>query len=149
MNKALLIMAIITLALFGYAVKTAHLPPASVDYREVFYIDNQSVVFVEKDGWGLFEMDVKPKVSGFELKITFPKGTEYLIEYNGEQKRGSDEFKTTVSKSGTMYIHFRVPSDLVKSLYYEKGTAQVKIHLEKAPFWRDDYTLTLAPRKSK
>ncbi|ASJ01382.1 hypothetical protein [Thermococcus gorgonarius] len=148
MNKPLLIMAIITLALFGYAVKTAHLPPASVGYHEVFYLDNQSVVFVEKDGWGLFDMDINPKVKGFEMQITFPEGTEYLIEHNGEQKRGSDEFKTTVSNEGTMYVHFKVPDDLVKSLYYEKGTAQVKIHLEKAPFWRDDYTLTLAPRKS-
>lgn len=148
MNKALLIMAIITLALFGYAMKTAHIPPASVDYREVFYLDNRSVVFVEKDGWGLFEMDINPKVKGFEIQITFPEGTEYLVEYNGEQWKGSDEFKTTVSKGGTMYVHFKVPGSLVNSLYYEKGTAEIRISLEKLPFWRDDYTLTLAPRKS-
>ncbi|ASJ01781.1 hypothetical protein A3L09_00135 [Thermococcus profundus] len=149
MNKALLVMAIVTLALFGYAIKTAHLPPASVTYHEVFYLDNRSVVFVEKDGWGLFEMDVNPKVKGFEMKITFPKGTSYLVDYNGEQYKGTDEFKTTVNEGGTMYVHFRVPDDLVKSLYYKKGSAEVSIHLEKMPFWRDDYTLTLAPRKSK
>lgn len=148
MNKALLIMAIVTLALFGYAVKTAHLPPASVEYHEVFYRDNQTTVFVEKDGWGLFEMDIKPKVKDFHLRITFPEGTRYLIEYNGKQYNGTGEFKTTINGEGTMYVHFRVKDDLIKSIYYGNGKAEIRIHLEKAPFWRDDYTLHLIARKS-
>lgn len=149
MNKALLIMTIVTLALFGYAVKTAHLPPASIEYREVFYKDNQTTVFVEKDGWGLFEMDITPKVKDFDFRITFPQGTAYLIEYNGKQYNGTGEFKTTINKGGIMYIHFRVKDNLVKSIYYENRKAEIRIHLEKLPFWRDDYTLHLIPRNSK
>jgi len=148
MNKALLVMAIITLALFGYAVKTAHLPPASVSYHEVFYKDNQTVVFVEKDGWGLFEMDIDPKVRGFELSIAFPEGTEYLVEYNEKEYRGTDKFKLEISEGGTMYVHFRVPKELTDSIYHENAKAEIKIHMEKLPFWRDDYTLLLIPRKS-
>ncbi len=147
MNKALLVMAIVTLALFGYAVKTAHLPPASVSYHEVFYKDNTTVVFVEKDGWGLFEIDLKPKVKDFELSMSFPKGTEYLVEYNGKQYNGTNEFKVKVTKGGTMYVHFKVPLDIVNSIYYQNGKAEIKVHMEKIPFWRDDYTLHLIPRK--
>ncbi len=148
MNKALLVMAIVTLALFGYAVKTAHLPPASVSYQEVFYKDNETVVIVERDEWGLFEMNIDPKVKGFELSITFPEGTEYLVRYNGKEYKGTNKFKLEISEGGTMYVRFGVPQELADSIYHENAKAEIKIHMEKMPFWRDDYTLHLIPREN-
>ncbi|WP_367884689.1 hypothetical protein [Thermococcus sp. JCM 11816] len=56
-----------------YAFETAQLPPASIEYTEVFYVDNQSVTFVTQDGFGLFTMKVSPHVDNFELKIEFPE----------------------------------------------------------------------------
>ncbi|WP_297490126.1 hypothetical protein [Thermococcus sp.] len=148
MSKVLAAMMVVVVALLAYAIETAQIPPASLSYHEVFYINNQSSVFVEKDGWGLFEMDIKPKVKGFELTIDFPQGSSYLVEFNGKQYSGTGSFKLTVSSAGTMYIHFRVPNALVNELYHKKGTAEIRVNLEKMPFWRDHYTLHLVPRKS-
>jgi hypothetical protein len=149
MNKALLIMGIITIGLMIYAIETAQIPPANVDYQEVYYINNQSSVYVEKDGWGLFEMNVKPRVKGFELSLKFPENTSYLVDIGGKEYKGTGTFKTTVSKSETLYIHFKVSDELRNDIYYKGATPQIEIHLEKAPFWRDHYTIHLIPRKSK
>ena len=149
MNKALLVLSIIAIGLMIYAIETAQIPPASVSYQEVYYINNQSSVYVEKDGWGLFEMNVKPRVKGFELSLEFPENTSYLVDVGGKEYRGTGTFKTTVSKSETIYVHFKVSDELLKALYYDGATSKMEIHLEKAPFWMDHYTIYLIPRKSK
>ncbi|NJE54498.1 hypothetical protein [Thermococcus sp. 21S9] len=152
MNKALAIMAIITVALVAYAFKTAQLPPATIDYKEVFYIDNQSVTFVTKDGYGLFTMEIKPKISSFELTIQFPEGTSYLIRYGDREYRGKDTFKITVEKDSVpseVYVQFQLSPELTKKVVYEGESPQIKITGEKAPFWHAEDVIYIKYRKTE
>lgn len=152
MNRALAIMAIITIALVVYAFKTAQLPPATIDYKEVFYVDNQSVTFITKDGYGLFEMHIKPKISSFELTIEFPEGTSYIIRYGDKNYRGRDTFKVTVGKgnpSGEMYVQFQLPEELTRRIIYEGESPEIRVIGEKAPFWHAEDVIYIKYRKEE
>ncbi|WP_367883638.1 hypothetical protein [Thermococcus peptonophilus] len=108
--------AVITIALVVYAFETAQLPPASIEYTEVFYVDNQSVTFITQDGFGLFTMKISPHVDNFELKIEFPEGTTYLVRYGSEQfKGGETTFKINVHKGGTLRRKFTFTSSCRRS----------------------------------
>ncbi|WP_297064467.1 hypothetical protein [Thermococcus sp.] len=152
MNKALAIMAIITIALVTYAFKTAQLPPATIDYKEVFYIDNQSVTFVTKDGFGLFAMHIKPKISSFELTIKFPEGTSYLVRYGNKTYRGTDEFKITVDKDNLppeVYVQFQLPKELARKIVYEGESPEIEVIGEKVPFWHAEDVIYIKYRKEE
>lgn len=138
MDKALTIMAIITIALAAYALSTSQIPPASIEYREVFYTNNQSVTFITKDGVGLFTMKISPHVNSFELTIKFPEGTSYLIRYGNENYKGTNEFKVTIDKDTVpdeVYIQFQLPQDVTKKLIYENGEVEITIKGDKIPLW--------------
>ncbi|KUH33360.1 hypothetical protein APY94_06375 [Thermococcus celericrescens] len=150
MNKALVIMAVITVALVAYAFHTAQIPPASIEYKEVFYVDNQSVTFVTKDGVGLFTMRIEPHVDSFELKIAFPKGTSYLVRYGDMSYRGSDEFRIQVEKDslpGEVYVQFQLPPELTKEIVYQKGQAEILITGDKIPMWHAEDVIYIKYRK--
>ncbi|WP_297535078.1 hypothetical protein [Thermococcus sp.] len=152
MNKALLVMAVITVALVAYAFKTAQLPPATIDYQEVFYLNNHSVTFVTKDGFGLFTMHIKPRISSFKLTIQFPQGTTYLIRYGAKTYKGTDEFTITVEKDSVpneVYVQFQLPEELTKRIVYENETAEIKITGEKPPIWHAEDTIYIKYRKSE
>ncbi len=152
MNKALAVMAIITIALSAYALATAQIPPASISYKEVFYINNQSVTFVTKDGFGLFTMHIEPHVNSFDLRIEFPEGTSYLIRYGDKNYRGTDEFKVTVDKDTVpdeVYVQFQLPAGLMRKLIYENGEAKITIRGDKAPVWHAEDTVYVKYRKEK
>jgi len=138
MNKALAVMAIITVALVAYAFETAQLPPATIEYKEVFYVDNQSVTFITKDGYGLFTMHIKPKISSFELMIEFPKGTSYLVRYGDRDYRGKDTFEITVDRNtvpGEVYVQFQLPKNVTRKIIYENYSPEIKVIGKKKPFW--------------
>ena len=152
MNKALAIMAIITIALSAYALSTASIPPASIEYKEVFYTDNQSITFVTKDGVGLFTMKISPHVDSFELTIEFPQGTSYLVRYGDRNYKGTDEFKISVDKSSVpdeVYVQFQLPPEVTKKLVYEKGEAQITIRGDKMPVWHAEDVIYVKYRKEE
>ncbi|WP_297516641.1 hypothetical protein [Thermococcus sp.] len=152
MNKALAIMAIITIALVAYAFETAQLPPATIEYKEVFYIDNQSITFITKDGYGLFTMHIKPKISSFELTIQFPEGTSYLVRYGDRDYRGKDTFKITVDKDsvpGEVYVQFQLPEELTRRIIYEGESPEIKVIGEKTPFWHAEDVIYIKYRKKE
>ncbi|AHL22992.1 MULTISPECIES: hypothetical protein [Thermococcus] len=152
MNKALAIMAIITIALVAYAFETAQLPPATIEYKEVFYIDNQSITFITKDGYGLFTMHIKPKISSFELTIQFPEGTSYLVRYGDRDYRGTDTFKITVDKDSVpaeVYVQFQLPEELTRRIIYEGESPEIKVIGEKAPFWHAEDVIYIKYRKEE
>ncbi|WP_297418663.1 hypothetical protein [Thermococcus sp.] len=152
MNKALAIMAIITIALSAYALATAQLPPASISYKEVFYINNQSVTFVTKDGFGLFAMHIEPRVNSFNLRMEFPKGTTYLIRYGNKEYHGTNEFQVTVNKDTVpteVYVQFQLPPELIRKLVYENGEAKIIVRGDKAPIWHAEDTVYIKYRKEK
>ncbi|WP_457742580.1 hypothetical protein [Thermococcus sp.] len=152
MNKALLVMAIITVALVAYAFKTAELPPATIDYQEVFYINNHSVTFVTKDGFGLFTMHIKPKISSFKLTIQFPPGTTYLIRYGAKTYKGTDEFTVNVEKNSVpkeVYVQFQLPKGLIRKIIYENETAEIKITGNKPPIWHAEDVIYIKYRKEE
>lgn len=152
MNKALAIMAVITIALVAYAFKTAQLPPATIEYKEVFYVDNQSVTFVTKDGYGLFTMHIKPKISSFELTIKFPEGTSYLVRYGNRNYRGTDTFKITIEKDSVpseVYVQFQLPEELTQKIIYEGQSPEITVIGEKAPFWHAEDVIYIKYRKEE
>lgn len=153
MNKTLLVLGIITIALLAYAIKTAQLPAASVDYEEVFYIKNQSVTFITKDGAGLFGMKINPYVDSFKFEIIFPQGTEYLIKYGDKTLKGKNKFEYKVSKESlpkdTIYVQFWLPEDVTKKIVFEKHEATIQIRMTKLPFWRSNETIYLKYMKSE
>ncbi|GAB6136462.1 hypothetical protein [Thermococcus henrietii] len=152
MNKALAIMAIITIALVAYAFKTAQLPPATIDYKEVFYIDNQSVTFVTQDGFGLFTMHINPKISSFELTIKFPEGTSYLVRYGDKNYRGTTTFRITVNKDSLpsqVYVQFQLPKELAVKVVNGEATPEIKVIGEKAPFWHAEDVIYIKYRKGE
>ncbi len=152
MNKALAIMAIITIALVAYAFQTAQLPPATIEYKEVFYINNQSVTFVTKDGYGLFTMHIKPKISSFELRIEFPEGTSYLVRYGDKNYRGKDVVKLDVSKENLppeVYVQFQLPEEVTRKIIYEGESPEIRVIGEKAPFWHAEDVIYIKYRKEE
>ncbi|NJE62521.1 hypothetical protein [Thermococcus sp. 21S7] len=152
MSKGLLIMATITIALVAYALTTAQIPPASIEYKEVFYTNNQSVTYITKDGFGLFSMDINPKVNSFELSIEFPEGTSYMVRYGDQVYRGKDEFKITVEKGSLpdeVYVHFQLPKELTRKLIYENGEAVITIRGDKTPIWHAEDTIIVRYKKKE
>jgi hypothetical protein len=152
MNKALAIMAIVTVALAAYALSTAKMPPAGIEYKEVFYTNNQSVTFVTKDGVGLFTMRISPRVNSFELTIEFPEGTSYLVRYGDKNYKGTDEFKVTVDKNTLpeeVYVQFQLSPELTKKLVYENGEAQITIRGDKMPVWHAEDIIYVKYRKEE
>jgi len=152
MNKVLTIMAIITIALVIYAFENAQLPPASIEYKEVFYINNQSVTFVTKDGYGLFTMHIKPKISSFDLTIEFPEGTHYLIRYGSENYRGTDTFRISVNRDSVpseVYVQFQLSKELTRKVLYEGESPVIKVIGEKKPFWHAEDVIHIKYRKEK
>ncbi|ASJ16021.1 hypothetical protein A3L04_02470 [Thermococcus chitonophagus] len=150
MSKKLVAVLVIFLVLLWYALRTAQIPPASIQASaEVFYINNETVTIVEKDGWGLFTLEVKPRVSGFTFEIEFPEGTEYLIKVNGKEYRGNTTFKTTIDKDSEIYINFRLPDEDTKKLYRGEGQYYLIIKASKLPIWHVEYKIKLIPRKEK
>lgn len=152
MNKALAIMAIITIALVAYAFQTAQLPPATIEYKEVFYMDNQSVTFVTKDGFGLFTMHIEPKISSFELRIEFPEGTSYLLKYGDETYKGTGTAKIKVSKDSLpnqVYIQFQLPEELTRKVVYEGESPEIRVIGEQIPFWHAEDVIYIKYRKEE
>ncbi|AMQ18989.1 hypothetical protein [Thermococcus peptonophilus] len=152
MNKALIIMAVITIALVVYAFETAQLPPASIEYTEVFYVDNQSVTFITQDGFGLFTMKISPHVDNFELKIEFPEGTTYLVRYGSEQFKGETTFKINVHKGDApqeVYVHFQLPEELTRKVVYEGATPEIRIIGDKVPFWHSEDVIYIKYHKEE
>ncbi|WP_048150868.1 hypothetical protein [Palaeococcus ferrophilus] len=152
MNKALIILTLITLALLAYAVETAELPPASFSYMDVFYVKNESVTYVTPDGAGLFGLKVEPYVDGFDLEIIFPEGTSYLVRYGEENIKGTGEFKVTVKKDELpeeIYIQFQLPGKLTDEVVHRKGSAKIEIKAHKLPFWRTNETIVVKYRKTE
>lgn len=150
MGKGLAIMAIITVVLIAYALTTVRVPPASVEYREVFYTNNQSVTFVTKDGVGLFTMVINPRVDSFELTIEFPKGTSYLVKYGDRDYRGTDEFKVKVERGkvpDNVYVNFQLPQDLTRKLVFENGEARITVRGDKEPIWHGEDVIYVRYRK--
>ncbi|WP_456423027.1 hypothetical protein [Thermococcus sp.] len=152
MNRALAVMAIITVALVAYAFETAQLPPATIEYKEVFYVDNQSVTFITKDGYGLFTMHIKPKISSFELMIEFPKGTSYLVRYGDRDYRGTDTFEITVDRDtvpGEVYVQFQLPKNVTRKVIYENYNPEIKVIGEKKPFWHAEDVIYIRYRNAE
>ncbi|NJE08257.1 hypothetical protein E3E31_06935 [Thermococcus sp. M39] len=153
MNKTLLALGVITIVLLAYALKTAQLPAASVDYEEVFYIKNQSVTFITKDGAGLFGMKINPYVDSFKLEIIFPQGTEYLIKYGDKNIKGKDKFEYKVSKEDlpkeVIYVQFWLPEDVTKTVIFEKQEATIQIRMIKLPFWKSNETIYIKYMKNE
>lgn len=152
MRRALIIMGIIAMALVAYAASTAQIPPASVEYTEVFYINNQSVTFVTKDGFGLFTMRISPRVDSFELTIGFPERTSYLIKYGNKSYKGTGEFKITVDKAtmpDEVYIQFQLAQDVTEKLIQENGEAEITITGDKMPVWHAEDVIYVKYRKEE
>lgn len=150
MNKPLIVLSLITIALLVYAVETAELPPASFSYIDVFYVTNESVTYITPNGAGLFGMKVEPYVDGFDLEIVFPEGTYYLVRYGEENINGTGEFKITVKKDELpeeIYIQFQLPEKLTDELVHRKGAAKIEIKASKLPFWRTNETIVVRYRK--
>jgi len=152
MNKALVVLTLITLALLAYAVQTAELPPASFSYAEVFYIRNESVTYILPDGTGLFGISVEPYVDDFTLRIVFPEGTSYLVRYGEENIKGQNEFKINVKKDELpeeIYVQFQLPEKLTEEIVHRKGSAKIEIRASKLPFWRTNETISVRYRKKE
>ncbi|AFK22024.1 hypothetical protein [Pyrococcus sp. ST04] len=150
MDKKLVAILVIFLVFLVYALKTAQIPPANVEASaEVFYLNNQTVTFVENDGWGLFTLTIKPKISGFTFEIIFPEGTEYLIKINGEEFKGTTKFKTEITKDTEVIVKFTLPRDDVEKLYRGEGDYFITIKTTKLPIWHAEYKVKLIPRKEE
>ena len=150
MNRGLLVMAVITIALAAYALTTAQIPPASIEYREVFYMSNQSVTFVTKDGFGLFSMVIHPRVDSFDLTITFPEGTEYMVRYGEEIYKGEGMFKITVKKDSLpdeVYVQFQLPKEVTERIVQQGEEAQITISGDKLPVWHAKDVIYIRYRK--
>ncbi|HII61119.1 hypothetical protein [Pyrococcus horikoshii] len=150
MDKKIVTLAVILVAVLVYAMKTASIPPAYVEgSAEIFLMNNKTVTIVEKDGWGLFTLTIKPKISDFTLEIEFPEGTKYLIKKNGKELRGENTFSTKISGNTELIVNFQLPKDKTERLYREEGEYYIKIKTTKLPFWNAEYTIYLIPRKEK
>ncbi len=148
----MLILGIITIALLAYAVKTAKLPAGELAYEEVFWINNSSVTYLQKDGWGLFGIKITPYVDDATLEIEFPKDTEYTIKVGAETFTGKDSFKYKVSKNKLkepVYVRFELPESLTKEIVYGGGNTTITIKLTKLPFWRTEETIYVLYKKKE
>ncbi|ALM75754.1 hypothetical protein [Thermococcus barophilus] len=152
MNKTLLILGIITIALLAYAMKTAKLPAGEFEYEEVFWSDNVSITYLQKDGWGLFGVKIKPYVDGASFEVEFPEDTEYTIKIGEKTFTGKDKFSHKISKDeakDTVYIRFQLPPELTKKIVYGKGNATIQITLRKVPFWQTEDTIYVVYKKQE
>lgn len=105
MDKKITAVAIIFIVLLVLAMRTAKMPPATINEKEsseIFYKENRTVTIVEKDGWGLFTLKVEKIVSDFNFEIEFPEGTNYLIKVNGKDYKGTSKFETKLSEDAEL-----------------------------------------------
>ncbi|MFA4646878.1 hypothetical protein P8X24_06405 [Pyrococcus kukulkanii] len=148
MDKKLVAILVIFLFVLWYALRTAQIPPANIQASaEVFYINNETVTIVEKDGWGLFTLEVKPRISGFTFEIDFPQGTEYLIKVNGKEYKGTTTFKVTLDRDTEIIVNFKLPQEETINLYRGESEYYLTIKATKFPIWRVEYKIKLVPRK--
>ncbi|AEC51830.1 hypothetical protein PNA2_0914 [Pyrococcus sp. NA2] len=150
MDKKILALAVILIAVLIFAIRTANMAPAYVEgSAEIFVVNNKTVTIVEKDGWGLFTLTVKPKVSGFTLRIEFPEGTRYLIREGDKEVKGEDVFETKIEKETEIIVNFQLSQEKVRKLYSGEGEYYIKIKTTKMPFWNAEYLIYLVPREKK
>lgn len=138
MNKVFVIMVVIIIVLVVYVFEIVQFLLVSIEYMEVFYVDNQSVIFVIQDGFGLFIMKVSLYVDNFEFKIEFLEGIIYFVCYGFEQFKGEIMFKVKVYKGDVfqeVYVYFQFLEDFIKKVIYEGVILEIKIIGDKFLFW--------------
>ncbi|CAB50575.1 hypothetical protein [Pyrococcus abyssi] len=150
MDKKIASLAVVLVVVLVVAVRTAEIPPATiVGSAEIFMVNNTTATIVEKDGWGLFTLTVKPKITGFTLRLEFPQGTTYLIKINGKEIKGKDVFETKISQDSEIIVSFQLPKEDTRKLYSGEGQYYIKVKASKMPFWNSEYVIYLLPREKK
>ncbi|AEH25038.1 hypothetical protein [Pyrococcus yayanosii] len=155
MDKRLLGLLIVLVALLAYAMKTAKLPPATVEYEEVYYDNNRSITYIvvnpqTGEGDGLFGLKINPLVDSFELRIKFPEGTKYVVGYGNESFRGVDSFSIKVEKGKVpewVYVQFTLSPELTKKVVRGEVNATIEIRMSKLPLWRWEDTIYIEKQK--